>query len=60
MANGHQALFAHGYAGQLIEIVPDLGLVVAVLSRHKDPAEPGTADWEYVSLVSSVIAPRIR
>ncbi len=59
-ANGHQALFAHGYAGQLIEIVPDLGLVVAVLSRHKDPAEPGTADWEYVSLVSAIIAPLIR
>jgi CubicO group peptidase (beta-lactamase class C family) len=61
-ANGHQALFAHGYAGQLIEIVPDLGLVVAVLSRHNPggPAEPGTADREYIGLVSAIIAPLIR
>ena len=63
-ANGHRALFARGFAGQLIEIVPDLGLVVAVLSRHDpDPrsgAERGTADGEYVSLVSDVIAPLVR
>jgi CubicO group peptidase (beta-lactamase class C family) len=53
-ADGHEAVLARGYAGQLIEIVPDLGLVVAVLSRHdldpRVPAEPGTADREYEEL----------
>jgi CubicO group peptidase (beta-lactamase class C family) len=63
-ASGHQALFAYGHAGQLIEIVPELGLVVAVLSRHNPdprvPAEPGTADAsEYANLVSLFIAPLV-
>ncbi len=61
-AAGHEALFAFGYAGQLIEIVPDLGLVLTVLSRHdpdpRVPAEPGTADTEYTQLVP-LIAPTI-
>jgi CubicO group peptidase (beta-lactamase class C family) len=62
-ADGHAALFAFGFAGQLIEMVPDLGLVVAVLSRHSSdpriPAEPGTASTEYTELVP-LIAPTIR
>jgi CubicO group peptidase (beta-lactamase class C family) len=62
-ADGHDAVLARGFAGQLIEIVPDLGLVVAVLSRHdldpRIPAEPGTADREYMSL-ATLIAPTIR
>jgi CubicO group peptidase (beta-lactamase class C family) len=62
-ADGHEALFAFGFAGQLIEIVPDLGLVMAVLSRHKldprVPAEPGIADTEYTLLVP-LIASTIR
>jgi CubicO group peptidase (beta-lactamase class C family) len=59
-ADGHDALFAFGFAGQIIQIVPDLGLVLAVLSRHdpdpRIPAEPGTADTEYTELVP-LIAP---
>jgi CubicO group peptidase (beta-lactamase class C family) len=57
-ADEHDALFAFGFAGQLIEIVPDLGLVLAVLSRHdpdpRVPQEPGTADTEYTELVSLI------
>jgi CubicO group peptidase (beta-lactamase class C family) len=59
-ADGREAIFAFGFAGQLIEIVPDLGLVVAVLSRHNPdprvPAEPGTADTEYTELVPLIAA----
>lgn len=37
-AGGHPAFAAFGLAGQLIEVVPDLGLVVAVSSKA-DPAQ---------------------
>jgi CubicO group peptidase (beta-lactamase class C family) len=64
-SDGHTAFAAIGYAGQLIEWVPDKGLVVVVQSASPaDPsatAEPGTADTlSYMGLVQSLITPVIR
>jgi CubicO group peptidase (beta-lactamase class C family) len=61
-ANGHPAYAARGFAGQLIEVVPELHLVVAVQSTSPTsidaPVEPGTAEsGEYISLINTVIAP---
>ncbi len=59
--DGHDAIMARGIGGQLIEIVPDLGLVVVVLS-HRDlrRPDPGAADtWDYAALVAGVIAPAV-
>jgi CubicO group peptidase (beta-lactamase class C family) len=63
-SDGHDAFAAVGYGGQLVEVVPDLGLVVVVLSDSPtDPnesTEPGTADaGDYMSLVNALIAPAI-
>jgi CubicO group peptidase (beta-lactamase class C family) len=61
-SDGHDAITARGAGGQLIEMVPDLGLVVAVLS-HQNPRnpDPGIAESDaYVSLVANFIAPAIR
>jgi CubicO group peptidase (beta-lactamase class C family) len=63
-AHDHAAFAAFGYGGQLVEVVPDLGLVVVVLSTSpSDPrvaAEPGTAQVEnYVHMVDQLIAPAI-
>jgi CubicO group peptidase (beta-lactamase class C family) len=58
-SDGHDAIMARGVGGQLIEIVPDLGLVVVVLS-HRDlrRPDPGAADtWDYAALVAGVIVP---
>jgi CubicO group peptidase (beta-lactamase class C family) len=59
--DGHDAITARGSGGQLIEVVPDLGLVVAVLS-HENLQRPdvGVADSrDYISLVATFIAPSI-
>jgi CubicO group peptidase (beta-lactamase class C family) len=63
-AHGHPGFAALGYGGQLIEVVPDLSLVVVALSASpSDPrteAEPGTAQGtDYVTLVDTLIAPII-
>jgi CubicO group peptidase (beta-lactamase class C family) len=63
-ADDHAAFAAFGYGGQLVEVVPDQGLVVVVLSTSpSDPtvaAEPGTAQPEnYVHMVDQLIAPAI-
>ena len=63
-ADGHDAFAALGFAGQVVEVVPDLDLVVVVQSTSpgdpRQPAEPGTADWpEYLALVDHLIAPAI-
>ena len=63
-SDGHDAFAALGFAGQLVEVVPDLDLVVVVQSTSpSDPlqgTEPGTADWpEYLALVDNLIAPAI-
>ena len=61
-ADGHAAYAARGYAGQLIEAVPDLQLVVVIQSTspadYDTPVEPGTADsGNYMSIVNTIIAP---
>lgn len=63
-ADGHDAFAALGGAGQAVEVVPDLDLVVVVQSTSpgdpRQPSEPGTADWpEYLALVDHLIAPAI-
>ena len=56
-ADGHAAYAAMGYGGQLVEVVPDLGLVAVIAST----AAPGAAGPEvYLDLVSSYIAPAIK
>ncbi|HEY3262940.1 MAG TPA: serine hydrolase [Pseudonocardiaceae bacterium] len=64
-ADGHDAFAAAGYGGQLVEMVPDLDLVVVVLSRSPldptAPGESGTTDAGlYMELVSALIAPAVR
>jgi CubicO group peptidase (beta-lactamase class C family) len=61
-AQGRPAYAARGHAGQLIEVVPDLQLVVVIQSTSPadfdTPVEPGTAEsGDYVSIVNTIIAP---
>ena len=56
LGNGHPAFAAMGYAGQLIEVVPDLELVVAV-SCLDGPGAFGSADL--AELVSEHIVPAV-
>ena len=64
-SDGHEAFAALGFGGQLVEVVPDLELVVVVQSASPgDPrqgtTEPGTADErDYLALVNNLIAPAI-
>jgi CubicO group peptidase (beta-lactamase class C family) len=63
-SDGHHAFAALGLGGQLVEVVPDLELVVVVQSKSAgDPiqgTDPGTAgEREYVALVDDLIAPAI-
>ena len=55
-ADGHPAFAAMGYAGQLIEVVPELDLVVVVSSN--DGPNNATADV-YAEMVNLAIAPAI-
>lgn len=59
-ADGHPAFAAAGYGGQLIEVVPDLNLVV-VVSTHipPPPTPPRTSAGGLISLVDLVIAPAL-
>jgi CubicO group peptidase (beta-lactamase class C family) len=64
-ADAHDAFAALGYGGQVVEVVPDLALVVVIQSKSpSDPTAPldqGTAQEQaYVSLVNNVIAPGLR
>ena len=55
-ADGHSAFAAMGSEGQLVEVVPDLGLVVVVSNTSAiGNANPAT----YLDLVSTHIAPAI-
>jgi CubicO group peptidase (beta-lactamase class C family) len=63
-AHGHPGYVAVGLLGQIIEVVPDLHLVVVVQSASSvddsAPLAPGTADsFEYVDLVNTAIAPTL-
>jgi CubicO group peptidase (beta-lactamase class C family) len=64
-AGDHKAVLAAGKGGQLIEVVPDLGLVVVVQSSSPtDPRvapDPGTAGpFEYAEAVAALVVPAIR
>ncbi len=56
-AGGHPAFLAAGSGGQLIEVVPDLDLVVVVRNEVGDGPAARSAD--YPELVDSVIAPAV-
>ena len=56
-AAGHPAFAAAGFQGQLIEVVPDLGLVVVVSSVDAIGGNASAA--AYAALVSYVIAPAL-
>lgn len=56
-ADGHPAHVAAGYGGQLIEVVPDLRLVVVVTSDVG--AVPGAPPEAYADLVDTVVAPSV-
>jgi CubicO group peptidase (beta-lactamase class C family) len=56
-ADGHPAFAAVGLGGQLIEVVPELDLVVVVSSLQ----EPGNAEGNaLIAMVSHVVAPTLR
>ncbi|MGZ6269644.1 MAG: serine hydrolase domain-containing protein [Candidatus Limnocylindrales bacterium] len=63
---GHDVFAAVGLGGQLIEVVPDLGVVVAVLSQSPfnpvGAVDPGTTPdgGDYDQFVSDVIEPAVR
>jgi CubicO group peptidase (beta-lactamase class C family) len=54
-ADGHDAFAAVGWGGQLIEVVPQLGLVTVISSRITDLTHG--QDHGGVGLVDQVIAP---
>jgi CubicO group peptidase (beta-lactamase class C family) len=56
-ADGHHAFAAVGHGGQLIEVVPDLQLVVVVASDVGTAA--GAPARAYVELVDAVVAPAV-
>jgi CubicO group peptidase (beta-lactamase class C family) len=56
-AAGHRAFAAPGFGGQLVEVVPDLQLVVVVRSDVGD--NPGAPPEDYVGMVDTVVAPAV-
>jgi CubicO group peptidase (beta-lactamase class C family) len=56
-ADGHDAFAASGFGGQLIEVVPDLDLVVVVSSTIPD--YPRLSSSPFLSLVDQLIAPAL-
>jgi len=56
-ADGHPAFVAAGFGGQLIEVVPDLDLVVVVRSDVTNG--PGAPPQDYAGMVDTVIAPAL-
>ena len=57
-AEGHAAFAAVGYGGQLIEVVPDLGLVVAGSTAVVDGETPFDAAL-LIELIRDVIVPQV-
>jgi CubicO group peptidase (beta-lactamase class C family) len=63
--NGHRAFAALGFGGQIIEVVPDLDLVVVTQAATPDdptaPLDQGSADlMNYLSMIANTIVPEIR
>jgi CubicO group peptidase (beta-lactamase class C family) len=58
---GKPAYRADGAGGQLIEVVPARGLVVAVSSQVNatDPSDNGVSYLDVAALVDSVITPQL-
>ncbi|WP_214405046.1 serine hydrolase domain-containing protein [Pseudonocardia lacus] len=56
-AGGHPAFAAAGFGGQLIEVVPDLDLVVVV--RTDVTNGPGAPPNDYAGMVDAVIVPAL-
>jgi CubicO group peptidase (beta-lactamase class C family) len=56
---GHQAFAAVGLGGQLIEVIPDLDLVV-VMTSEPSTAEDVRAGGDSHSMVGNVVVPAIR
>jgi CubicO group peptidase (beta-lactamase class C family) len=54
---GHRAALARGYGGQLICIVPDLGLTVAITSDPNRPARSGGYFGDLMRLLEQDIVP---
>ena len=56
-AGGHRFALARGYGGQLISVVPDLELTVAITSDPTQPARSEGYFGELMRLVVEVIVP---
>lgn len=56
-AGGHPAFAASGFGGQLIEVVPELDLVVVVSSDLRDV--PTVDSQQFVAMVDLLIAPAV-
>ncbi len=62
---GHRAFSAHGGGGQLVQVVPDLDLVVVIQSTSPtdltvESPDTGTADADrYAEIIRDLILPRI-
>ena len=56
---GHPGFAAEGYGGQLIEVVPSLGLVVVVATEVPDNAATVIDAHTLVDMVDRVIAPNV-
>lgn len=54
-AGGHPAYAAVGFGGQLVEVVPDLGLVVVASTRIVDTAIFDSSTWQF--MVSTALVP---
>ena len=59
-AGGHRFALARGYGGQLISVVPDLELTVAITSDPTQPARSEGYFGELMRLVADRIVPEAR
>jgi CubicO group peptidase (beta-lactamase class C family) len=56
-ARGHRFALARGYGGQLIAVVPDLALTVAITSDPTQPARSGGYFGDLTRLIATEIVP---